>query len=147
MLGLLLLTCLAVRGQSTNSVGTNEFVRVDMTVLNIAQLSTYKGPLIPRDPEPRFALTLRVDSSVPPIPNLKAGTILTFAVHSPTISDRSIEKGESFFCRMSRKAAISLAPQGHANQQGGVNERQPSGPETNRASGSAASGRSTLIIR
>ena len=52
MLGLLLLTCLAVRGQSTNSVGTNEFFRVEMTVLDVAELSTYKGPLIPRDPEP-----------------------------------------------------------------------------------------------
>jgi hypothetical protein len=142
--GLLLLACLAVRGQNTNSVSTNEFFRVQMTVLDIVQLRTYKGPVTAtNDADPRFALTVRIDSSVPPLANLKSGSILTFAVHSPSLSlGGSAKKGETFEFRIPRKKAMALTPHGLANPQGRANGRQPFNSETNRTSAAAASRRS-----
>jgi hypothetical protein len=71
-------------GAQTNGT-TNEVVRLKVTVMDVAPLGGFTGALTPtEDVDPRFALTVRIESTVPAITNLQTGTVVTFAVHSPS---------------------------------------------------------------
>lgn len=100
----------AAKGQGTSTVTTNDTVRLRVTVLDVVPLRNFSGSLTPTgDIDPRFALTVRIDSCVPALTNLKPGTAETFAVRSPTLFLRgSTEKGKSYEIEMSRKKAMNL---------------------------------------
>jgi len=55
------------------------------TVQAITLLSTFSGTAIRVTGDPRFALTMRIESAVPATGNLKKGTVTTFAIHSPSL--------------------------------------------------------------
>ena len=107
------LTALAANSQNTNNTATNENVRLRVTVLDVALLQNYTGPAMPTDDvNPRFALTLRIDSCVPAITNLKSGTVVTFAVPGPSLFLRGqTEKGATneIIPTAPRKKALNLA--------------------------------------
>ena len=100
----------AAQAQGTNSVTTNDVVRLRVTVVDVVQLRGFSGLLAPTgDADPRFALTVRIDSCVPAVTNLKSGTVVTFAVHSPSLFLRgSAEKGKSHEITMPRKKEVNL---------------------------------------
>ena len=106
--------CQLAPGETTNSVATNDVVRLRLTVLDVAPLRGFTGALTPtKDFDPRFALTVRIESCVPAITNLKSGTVVTFAVHSPSMFlGGSAKKGTIHEVAMPRKRAINLASAG-----------------------------------
>jgi hypothetical protein len=108
-----LLSCSAAEAQITNIVSANEVVRLHLTVLHVNSLCGFTGPLTPTsDLDPRYALTVRIDSTVPAITNLESGTAITFAVHSPALFlGGGAEKGKSYDISMPRKKAINLVPE------------------------------------
>jgi hypothetical protein len=55
------------------------------TVQSVVPLSGFSGNLTPVDADPRFASTLRVEYVDPAVANFTAGTVVTFAVHSPAL--------------------------------------------------------------
>src|SRR5215472_10250694 len=64
---------------------TNDEVRLQATVQAIVPLTSFSGTVTPVDIDPRFALTVRIESIVPELKNFSAGTIATCAIHSPTL--------------------------------------------------------------
>jgi hypothetical protein len=96
--------------QTTNNVTTNDVVRLLVAVVDSVPLRSFRGPLTPTsDVDPRFALTVRIISSVPAPTNLKTGTVITFAVHSPSLFLRgSADKGKTREITMPRKEAMNL---------------------------------------
>jgi hypothetical protein len=102
--------CCTAAAQRTNDIATNDVVRLHVTVLDVVPLSQFTGSLTPtRDFDPRFALTVRIDSCVPAITNLKSGTVVTFAVHSPSIFLGGVaKKGTAHEITMPRRRAVNL---------------------------------------
>jgi len=100
----------AAETRTTNSVSTNDVVRLQVTVVDSVLLSSFHGLLTPTgDVDPRFALTLRIDSCVPAITNLKSGTVVTFAVHSPSrFLTGSAEKGKTNEITLPLKKALNM---------------------------------------
>jgi hypothetical protein len=98
------------QAESTNNVTTNDVVRLRVTVMDSVPLRSFHGSVTPiSDVDPRFALTVRIDSCVPAVTNLKSGTVVTFAVHSPSLFLRgSAEKGKTHEITMPRKKAMNL---------------------------------------
>jgi len=110
-----LLCSWTARAQGTNAVSTNDFVRLRVTVVDVAPLRNSTGFAAPiGDVDPRFALTLRIESCIPAIANLKSGSVFTFAVHSPSRFRRSgdVEKGKTNEVTMLRTKAVNLFAEG-----------------------------------
>jgi hypothetical protein len=61
-----------------------EEFQVRAQVQDIVALSAFSGTVIPIGVDPHFALTVRVDSVVPPLANFTNGAAITFAIHSPS---------------------------------------------------------------
>ena len=95
---------------STNSVYTNDVARLRVTVVDSVLLSSFRGSLNRiGDLDPRFAVTLRIDSCVPALTNLQPGTVVTFEVHSPSQFLRgSARKGMTHEITLPRKRAMDL---------------------------------------
>ena len=63
---------------------TNDSISLRATVQEVAMLSSFSGDVIPVDTDPRFALTLRIESVGPVVTNFAAGSVVSFAIHSPS---------------------------------------------------------------
>jgi hypothetical protein len=109
-LAMALFSCWTAQAEGTNSATTNDVVRLRVTVVESVPLRSFRGSLTPTgDVDPRFALTVRIDSCVPAITTLKSGTVVTFAVHSPSLFLRgSAEKGKTHEITMPRKKVVNL---------------------------------------
>ncbi len=59
-------------------------IHLRATVQDVGQLASFSGTVIPVDVDPQFALTVRVESAVPTAADFTSGTVLTFAIHSPS---------------------------------------------------------------
>lgn len=70
--------CLAAQQQARE-----EKVNLRATVRDVAPLMGFSGTVTPVDSDPRFALTLWIES-VTGTTNLAARSVITFAVHSPS---------------------------------------------------------------
>ncbi|HEX5222114.1 MAG TPA: peptidylprolyl isomerase [Verrucomicrobiae bacterium] len=103
--------------QGTNS-DTNDVVRLGVTVVDSVLLSGFSGAINRMgDVDPRFAVTLRIDSCAPALTNLHSGTIVPFAVHSPALFlSGNASKGTTHEITMSRKKAMELIPAGQTNK-------------------------------
>jgi hypothetical protein len=66
--------------------GASDEVRLRATVLAVELLADFSGVATPVDFDPRFALTVRIESAVPAVTNFRAGTVVTLAVHSPSLT-------------------------------------------------------------
>ena len=71
--------CVAQAAHTTNQVSFRA------TVQDMVMLSSFSGTIIPVAVDPRYALTLRIESGVPGFPNITAGSVVTFAIHSPSL--------------------------------------------------------------
>jgi len=96
-------------GQAQN----NDEIQLHAKVRAIVMLSKFSGRVIRLDVDPRFALTLRVESVTPSIDLFRDGDVVTFAIHSPAelfeetpkkgktydfVLSRTIENGKVWFC-------------------------------------------------
>jgi hypothetical protein len=64
---------------------TRDEVHLRATVQSVVPLSGFSGKVTPVDADPKFALTLRVESVDPTVANFTAGTVVAFAIHSPAL--------------------------------------------------------------
>lgn len=51
----------------------------------VVPLSDFSGEITPVDVDPRFALTLRIESADPAIKELRSQSVVTLAIHSPSL--------------------------------------------------------------
>jgi hypothetical protein len=99
ILAMSLWACTAGQAQTTN-----EELHLRATVQAVVLLSSFSGRIIPVDFDPRFAVTMRIESAVPEITNFSAGAIVTFAIHSPSLTfGEKPTEGNSFDVVVHRK--------------------------------------------
>jgi hypothetical protein len=60
-------------------------VHLRATVQAVVPLADFSGEITPVDFDPKFALTVHIESVVPAVTNFAAGSVATFAVHSPSL--------------------------------------------------------------
>jgi hypothetical protein len=53
------------------------------TVTNVTTLQEFRGTAVRAHFDPRFAITLRIESVTPALTNFRPGSLVTFAIHSP----------------------------------------------------------------
>lgn len=80
ILAMSLFACSSVQAQSSN-----DEVHLRATVQAVVPLTHFSGKVIPVDFDPRFALTVRIESAIPAVTNFTAGSVVTFAIHSPSL--------------------------------------------------------------
>jgi hypothetical protein len=100
----------AVQAQSTHIVSTNDDVRLRVSVVDSVKRYDFNGPLTSiTDDGRKFALILRIDSCIPAITNLKAGTFVSFCVDNPRLFlGASAARGGTHEISISRKLAARL---------------------------------------
>jgi len=83
-----------------------EEFRLRAMVQDVVALSSYSGAVIAVGADPRFAVTMRVDSLTPSLTNFTKGATLTFAVHSPSrLFDAADAKGKTYDFTLRRETA------------------------------------------
>jgi hypothetical protein len=75
-----ILACCVVEAQTTNSP---VFFRA--TVQDLVMLSNFSGKAIPAAVDPRYAMTVRIESVGSGVTNFTAGAVVIFAIHSPAL--------------------------------------------------------------
>ena len=63
----------------------DEHIRLRASVQAVVHLRDFSGEVTPVDFDPRFALSVRIESAVPAVPNFRSGSVVTFAIHSPSL--------------------------------------------------------------
>ena len=80
----ILALCLLV-GSSGQAQSTKDEIHMRATVRDVAPLAEFSGRVIAVDGDPRFALTVRIESVDPADGNFAVGTDVVFAIHSPAM--------------------------------------------------------------
>jgi|SRR5271165_1921172 len=81
-----LLLSVALHAQEPASVQAESYeVHLTAIVEEVVPLTDFSGEVILVDIDPRFALTLRVESVEPPVEEFVSRTEVTLAVHSPSL--------------------------------------------------------------
>src|SRR4051794_18155295 len=80
----ILLLILAASFAADEKPSREEF-RVRARVQEVVILSSFSGTVTPVGVDLRYAVTLKIESVAPALPNLEPGDIVTFAVHSPAL--------------------------------------------------------------
>lgn len=81
-LAILAMTVLA--GCMAEAPTSNTQVSFQATVQDVVMLSSYSGTVTPVAVDPRYALTVQIESVAPGVTNFAAGSVVTFAIHSPS---------------------------------------------------------------
>jgi len=102
LLPLLILAAAVTTGSAQT---TNEIYKVRAAVVEVSQLQQFRGtPERTLTPDPRFALTLRIESIVPALAGYTNGSLMSFAIHSPArIGLDETSKPHSFDFVLSRE--------------------------------------------
>ncbi len=113
---------------ATSSLGQSQATHdIDLraTVEAIVPLADFAGSVIPVASDPRFAMTLRVESVTPVVASFSKGTSVTLAIHSPSqvfagdattgmaydfSLDRKVENGKTIFSGLTVIAPVPLVP-------------------------------------
>ena len=81
-------------GQARSTV---EEIHMRATVQDIVLLTGFSGKVIPVDFDPRFVLTVRIESLGPAVTNFTVGAVVGFAIHSPSLLSREeAKKGKTY---------------------------------------------------
>lgn len=126
ILAMSLSACVASQAQST----TDE-TQLRATVQAVVLLSRFSGQAIPVDFDPRFALTLHIESAVPSVANFTEGAVVTLAIHSPSllfaeeptkgkaydfVLHRKVQKGKAKFFGLSVLKVGQIGRRPHGGQ-------------------------------
>lgn len=74
----------AVTALAADAIAQREEFSLRAVVQDIVPLSSYSGTVMPVDADPRFAVTVRIESIAPALTSFATGATVTFAVHSPS---------------------------------------------------------------
>ncbi len=129
--------------------GAVERFKMRATVQDVIVLHQFTGAVVQVHLDPRFALTLRIESVTPPLTNFTTGSVVTFAVHSPTkLFAGETPKGKTLDFVVSRetqagkKTLWGLEVERKSGQpSGAANGSQPIRSETNSTPAPAGSRR------
>ena len=83
LLATLAVSLLACTPSQTHSAKTEIHLRA--TVQNVVPLTDFSGKITPVDFDPKFALTVRIESVDPAIGSFAVGAVVAFAIHSPAL--------------------------------------------------------------
>jgi hypothetical protein len=64
---------------------TNDELRLRATVQAAGPLTRFSGTITPVAGDPRFALTVLIESAVPAVDSFTEGAVVTFGIHSPSL--------------------------------------------------------------
>ena len=83
----LVLLAAGVRAQDPAAAqpAQGEEVHINAVVEAIVPLTDFSGAITPVDIDPKFALTLRIQTVNPTVEELVSGAVVTFAIHSPSL--------------------------------------------------------------
>ncbi len=142
-LAMVLLACCAAEAQYTNAI----FFRA--AVQDVVILSRFSGTVTPVAVDPMFALTVRIESVSPGVTNFAAGSVVTFAIHSPSrlfAGEDAKGKTYAFLLRCQtvkgnvRYSGLEVERK-QANPQGAASGSQPISTEKNSTSSTVGSRR------
>jgi len=80
ILAMSLSACAVGQAQSAN-----DEIRLRATVQAVVPLTNFSGGITLVGVDPRFALTVRIESTVPAVADFTEGAVVTFAIHSPSL--------------------------------------------------------------
>jgi len=80
ILAMSLSACAAGQAQSTN-----DEIHLRATVQAVVPLTGFSGQVTPVDVDPKFALTMHIESAVPAVANFTEGAVVALAIHSPSL--------------------------------------------------------------
>lgn len=72
-------------GAFSHAQNSNDEIHMRATVQAVVPLTGFSGQVTSVDVDPRFALTVHVESVVPAVSNFPEGAVATLAIHSPTL--------------------------------------------------------------
>ena len=129
--------------------GAVERFKMRATVQDVVVLQQFTGTVVQAHFDPFFALTLRIESVTPPLTNFTKGSVVTFAIHSPSmLFAGETPKGKTLDFVLSRetqsgkKTVFGLEVERKGGQpDGAANGSQPIRSETNSTSSAAGSRR------
>ena len=81
-------------GQARSTI---DEIHMRATVQDVVLLTHFSGKVIPVDFDPRFALTVRIESVGPAATNFTVGAVVAFAIHSPSLLfGEEAKKGKTY---------------------------------------------------
>jgi hypothetical protein len=80
ILAMSLSACAASQAQSTD-----DEIHLRATVRAVVPLPSFSGQVTPVDVDPRFVLTVHIESAAPAVANFAEGTVVALAIHSPSL--------------------------------------------------------------
>jgi len=103
MIRLFALTVSLLAGATGQTQSFVDEVHLRGTVEDVVMLTKFSGKVIPVDFDPRFALTIRIES-VDPEGRFPTGAVVAFAIHSPALLFGAKEaKGRTYDFSVHRK--------------------------------------------
>ena len=94
-----LLACTPGQTQSTR-----DEIHLRATVRNIVPLTDFQGKITQVHFDPRFALTVRIESVDPAVGSFTVGAVVAFAIHSPALLfGEDANKGEKYDFSLQRE--------------------------------------------
>lgn len=84
---------------------TKDEIYLRATVQDVVPLTNFSGEITPVEVDPRFALTVRIESVDPTISSFSAGAVVAFAIHSPALLfGVDVPKGKTYAFSLRRRA-------------------------------------------
>lgn len=97
-------TELETQGSSVGDQSTKNGIHLRATVLDVVPLTDFSGEITSVGLDPRFALTVRIESVDPTITGFSAGAVVAFAIHSPALLFREdASKGKTYDFSLQRE--------------------------------------------
>ena len=72
-------------GAFSTAQNSTEEIHMRATVEEVVPLTTFADQVTAVDVDPRFAMTVHVESVIPAVSNFPEGAVVTLAIHSPTL--------------------------------------------------------------
>jgi hypothetical protein len=128
---------------------TVEAFKMRATVQDVVMLGQFSGTIVQTHSDPRFVLTLHIESITPSLSGFTNGSVVSFAIHSPTmLFAGETPKGKAVDFILSRESQVDkmttswrLEIERKGQPDGAANGSQPIRSETNRTSSAAGSRR------
>ena len=125
MLRILLVLSIALALSKPSQAQDTHEIYLRAAVEAIVPLADFSGSLIRVDPDPRFAMTLQIESVTPVVAGFSKGSAVTFAIHSPALLfagepttgraydfslGQNVENGKTTFAGLTVIALVPLVP-------------------------------------
>ena len=76
---------LLLLGTFSHAQGSKDEIHIRGTVQGVLPLTSFAGQATAVDADPRFAMTVHIESVMPAVSDFPEGAVVTLAIHSPTL--------------------------------------------------------------